>query len=1529
VQYLIFLGTTDAVATPAVNSVSITYAGLGEVAITSDTAWPEGTYHLNNLTVSNGAVFTVGGGSTISASGTITVTGNATIVLQGKNNTGLVNGQWAGLGVTLEASQITVDAGSKISADGQGYTTGNGPGGSGGTWCGASYGGVGGCKVPVYGSSLFPVDLGSAGGGAYGGWSNGGGAIRLNVTGTLQLDGEITAKGIRSPGGNSWGGAGGSIYVTTGVLRGNGKFSADGAESSGGGRVSVYYGVGSAFNGFLASTALAPNPGYPDYATNGTVGFFDTAVTHSHLKIYKDFTLDQDSSLTFEAVTVSDSGILTIGGGSLIRILGDLSVSGSSKVVPEGKYTNGLVGGQWAGVGVTIYAANATVEAGSQITATGQGYTTSNGPGGTVAWFTGGSYGGQGSGQSGPTYGSETRPVDLGSAGSAVYGGWSRGGGAIRLNVNNTLTVNGEIKADGDDTSVGGNVGGGAGGSIFIAATNLAGSGSIQANGQTGNSGSGGGGRVAIYYSNLRNLPPENVAAAGGTGAGNGTIYISNTPVFELTKPKDSLVHDMAAVEWQALAANPATTADVLVFGSGQQLINLGLRLPGIGSTSWDTRTIPDGSYELRITFRDGPSNIITEITKKVLVNNAVSWHGGLIEANQTWTSNRVQVVEGNLVIASGVRVTIEPGTVVKLAKGAKIIVQDGGLLDAQGTPTQPIIFTSLADDTAAGDTNLDGGSSLPLPGDWFGIVVNSGGQFANNEFTAIRYVLTTHSGNLLQDESWMGTFTHHITDQVFISDGVTLTINPGAVIKFDASKKITVQQGGRLVAEGTVASPITFTSIKDDSVGGDTNGDGNSTLPAPGDWQSIVVDGAQATLNHVDVRYGGALPGPQQTAMFVISGTNPVFTLKNSTIRESLYDGVAGHAGTTLVENTVLTGIDRAIGSFSGSITVVNSTLDNNRIGLLVHGGVLNVSNTIVTNSFETGVRCDLGCYSTYKYNNVWTPPHPGYQNYQVSTDPTGTNGNLSVDPMYKNRVNRNYRLNYRSPCIDTADGTAAPATDFMGASRYSDPRTPIKKGIPAANGAYADQGAFEFVETAQSDVDLVLTSLQGPSTALAGETVTLQWTISNIGPGKVMGPWHDSVYLVRDAYTNPVELFAGEVLVGQGVILGPGQTYTASAQIRVPGSNVGNHHWLVKVNSRGEIFEGMNWENNEGISAGPVYIDLPELVINSVPLSRQFAEVGQSHWFKFNPTAGQDVLVQLDLLNNAGTTELYIGRGYMPDPSHFDFRSGEWNAPDVTALASGTSTQTYYVMAYARTLTGSPAGFSIKAGTVGFSINVEGPGSVGNGGKATLKLTGGQLRQDMTYEIVDCNGGAHPAVSVFFVNSSLVYATFDLTGLPACSYSVRARYQGNTAVSGTPVAVTQAAPGRIAYSLDAPRAIRPDWKGTVTIHYRNVGNTDAMAPLMWVTADQLEGDGNHSLPECGQHGRYGAPDVGNGRSGGDELDRTPVRRGRNHVSPQDKPGRTGGVELPPLRLPQLFNWRTSNLSKRLFLGILFGNKS
>jgi hypothetical protein len=215
--------------------------------------------------VTNAASLTLGGGSTLSVAGNLNVSGDSTLLCQAKNTGDHVNGQWAGVGVTITAGSVTVDTASKISADAQGYqggsngAAGSGPGGGSGhvpyDGAGAGYGGPGGTQndaVPgqPYGSVTRPTDLGSGGGGAGGAelGGSGGGAVRLLVAQTLALDGTISANG--APGaGYSGAGSGGSIYVTAGALTGAGKLTANGGSrtgmvnaggSAGGGRITVY-----------------------------------------------------------------------------------------------------------------------------------------------------------------------------------------------------------------------------------------------------------------------------------------------------------------------------------------------------------------------------------------------------------------------------------------------------------------------------------------------------------------------------------------------------------------------------------------------------------------------------------------------------------------------------------------------------------------------------------------------------------------------------------------------------------------------------------------------------------------------------------------------------------------------------------------------------------------------------------------------------------------------------------------------------------------------------------------------------------------------------------------------------------------------------------------------------------------------------------------------------------------------------------------------------------------------------------------
>jgi hypothetical protein len=100
-----------------------------------------------------------------------------------------------------------------------------------------------------------------------------------------------------------------------------------------------------------------------------------------------------------------------------------------------------------------------------------------------------------------------------------------------------------------------------------------------------------------------------------------------------------------------------------------------------------------------------------------------------------------------------------------------------------------------LQDDTAGGDTNHDGEASRARPGDWKGIA--GSGVLNVSESTQVRYATASHSGTLGSNQTWDGNWVHVIGDEVVVPAGVTLSIEPGSIVKFAAGKRLRVQAGG------------------------------------------------------------------------------------------------------------------------------------------------------------------------------------------------------------------------------------------------------------------------------------------------------------------------------------------------------------------------------------------------------------------------------------------------------------------------------------------------------------------------------------------------------------------------------------------------------------------------------------------------------------------------------------------------------------------------------------------------------------
>jgi hypothetical protein len=140
--------------------------------------------------------------------------------------------------------------------------------------------------------------------------------------------------------------------------------------------------------------------------------------------------------------------------------------------------------------------------------------------------------------------------------------------------------------------------------------------------------------------------------------------------------------------------------------------------------------------FEFTVTDVDGDFAKATHVltvgaeptTVRVLAN---------ITANTTWVTGKTYILAGRIAVTSGATLTIQPGVVVKGEVGSgsnatALIIARGSKINAAGTATSPIIFTTTADEIVPGQItspNLE----PTLEGLWGGLIVlgNARGSFA------------------------------------------------------------------------------------------------------------------------------------------------------------------------------------------------------------------------------------------------------------------------------------------------------------------------------------------------------------------------------------------------------------------------------------------------------------------------------------------------------------------------------------------------------------------------------------------------------------------------------------------------------------------------------------------------------------------------------------------------------------------------------------------------------------------------------
>ncbi len=205
--------------------------------------------------------------------------------------------------------------------------------------------------------------------------------------------------------------------------------------------------------------------------------------------------------------------------------------------------------------------------------------------------------------------------------------------------------------------------------------------------------------------------------AAGSTGRftyayiGHGGWYYSGNTLVSTTS--DAVSFDQSTLASSggyglyAANVNPALTRSTF-----QDNTSYGLYYDGLNATAPLTATsntfTRNGSAAARILFTSTPRTLaISGNTASGNSRNGFSV-AGTLERSLDWTNSLALIVEGDLTVAKGATLTMQPGTTMKFAGGYDDLFVQGKLL-AQGTATKGVAFTSLSDDAHGGDTDGNG----------------------------------------------------------------------------------------------------------------------------------------------------------------------------------------------------------------------------------------------------------------------------------------------------------------------------------------------------------------------------------------------------------------------------------------------------------------------------------------------------------------------------------------------------------------------------------------------------------------------------------------------------------------------------------------------------------------------------------------------------------------------------------------------------------------------------------------------------
>ena len=264
----------------------------------------------------------------------------------------------------------------------------------------------------------------------------------------------------------------------------------------------------------------------------------------------------------------------------------------------------------------------------------------------------------------------------------------------------------------------------------------------------------------------------------------------------------------------------------------------------------------------------------------------------------------------------------------------------------------------------------------------------------------------------------------------------------------------------------------------------------------------------------------------------------------------------------------------------------------------------------------------------------------------------------------------------------------------------------------------------------------------------------------------------------------------------------------------------------------------------NNDGSVGLGWYLDDVELS-SFVPtplslggtLTNQFSANGDRAYYVVQFPGDGHLQITLQQLDNLGITELYVRRGGLPTAGVYDYRISNNSGSGQSVLISDAGAGPWYVLAYGNTVSGSGA-FTLQATSLtGLILSSLTPARIGNILPATITLDGAGF-DNTAQATIQSGASIISSGAVSLISSGRLQATFDVTGVPAGTYTLTVT-QGSVSAS-LPVVIVAGGLGKLDAQLIVPAGVGRHVPSILYVEYANIGDGPMQAPLLVVHGSQ-----------------------------------------------------------------------------------------